>query len=127
MNSRQRFLETMRFGKPDRVPYFEEGIRKEVLQAWRKQGLAVQADLSLEGDRERLAQAALDRFGRIDVLVNNAGIGFKVAVEQETLDTFRDTMSIIIKHRTDLDLVAERIGTKLVAGASGERGGGSEA
>ncbi len=44
MNSRERFLETMRFGKPERVPYFEEGIRKEVLQAWRKQGLGAQAD-----------------------------------------------------------------------------------
>jgi len=30
--------------------------------------------------------------------------------------TFRDTMSIIIKHRTDLDLVAERVGARL-AGA----------
>jgi hypothetical protein len=46
MNSRTRFLETMRFGRPDRVPYFEEGIRKEVLKAWWKQGLAADADLS---------------------------------------------------------------------------------
>jgi Uroporphyrinogen decarboxylase (URO-D) len=46
MNSRERFLETMRFGAPERVPYFEEGIRAEVLQAWRKQGLAAHADLA---------------------------------------------------------------------------------
>lgn len=46
MNSRERFLETMRCGQPDRVPYFEEGIRKEVLKAWRKQGLAADADLA---------------------------------------------------------------------------------
>jgi len=46
MNSRDRFLETMRFGKPERVPYFEEGIRNQVLKAWRKQGLAAQADLA---------------------------------------------------------------------------------
>jgi len=26
MNSRERFRETMGYGKPDRVPYFEEGI-----------------------------------------------------------------------------------------------------
>ena len=45
MNSRERFLETMRFGHPDRVPYFEEGIRKDVLKAWRKQGLVADADL----------------------------------------------------------------------------------
>jgi len=39
MNSRERFRETMRYGVPDRVPYFEEGIREEVLKAWRGQGM----------------------------------------------------------------------------------------
>ncbi len=46
MNSRERFLETMQYGKPDHVPYFEEGIREEVLKAWRKQGLMSEADLA---------------------------------------------------------------------------------
>jgi MoxR-like ATPase len=30
-------------------------------------------------------------------------------------DVFRDTMSIIVKHRTDLDTVAERVGVRLAA------------
>lgn len=46
MNSRERFQATMSFNKPDRVPYFEEGIREEVLVAWRAQGLSPQADLA---------------------------------------------------------------------------------
>ena len=46
MNSRERFLETMRYGKPDRVPYFEEGIRREVIRKWRKQGLPKDADIA---------------------------------------------------------------------------------
>ena len=46
MNSKERFLETMRYGNPDRVPYFEEGIRREVLREWRKQGLPKDADIS---------------------------------------------------------------------------------
>ena len=46
MNSRERFSETMRYGTPDRVPYFEEGIRRAVIKAWRKQGLPRGADLS---------------------------------------------------------------------------------
>ena len=46
MNSRERFRETMRYGRPDRVPYFEEGIRNEVLKAWQKQGLPRDANLS---------------------------------------------------------------------------------
>ena len=45
MNSRQRFVETMRYGAPDRVPYFEEGIRKDVLRTWQRQGLPKNAAL----------------------------------------------------------------------------------
>jgi uroporphyrinogen decarboxylase len=39
MNSRERFFETLHYGNPDRVPYFEEGIREDVIQAWQKQGM----------------------------------------------------------------------------------------
>ena len=46
MNSRERFEKTMEFGAPDRVPYFEEGIRDEVIEIWRQQGL--EADLNFE-------------------------------------------------------------------------------
>lgn len=45
MSSRKRFKETMGYGKPDRVPYFEEGIRKDVLRAWWTQGLARETNL----------------------------------------------------------------------------------
>ena len=46
MTSRQRFCKTMRYGTPDRVPYFEEGIRKDVTKAWQKQGLRRGTDLA---------------------------------------------------------------------------------
>jgi hypothetical protein len=46
MSNRQRFLETMQLGKPDRAPYFEEGIRADVQQAWQKQGLSPDSDLA---------------------------------------------------------------------------------
>ena len=39
MTTRDRFRETLGYGKPDRVPYFEEGIRSEVIRSWRRQGL----------------------------------------------------------------------------------------
>jgi hypothetical protein len=60
MNSRQRFLETMNFGKPDHVPYFEEGLRKEVLNAWRKQGLASERYLASMFNSDRREEIALD-------------------------------------------------------------------
>jgi len=46
MNARERFRETMRHGKPDRVPYFEDGLRDEVVERWREQGLPADADLA---------------------------------------------------------------------------------
>ncbi len=37
-------------------------------------GLLVQADISLEADRQRLTATTIDQFGQIDLLVNNAGM-----------------------------------------------------
>ena len=36
-------------------------------------------------------------------------------------ETFNQSMSIIVKHRTDIDLVAERVGVKLARGADPSR------
>jgi len=46
MDARQRFLETLLYGSPDRLPRLEEGIRDEVRLAWERQGLPLQADLA---------------------------------------------------------------------------------
>jgi len=35
-------------------------------------------------------------------------------------DTFKDTMSVIVKHRTDMDIVAERVGLKLAEAADAQ-------
>ena len=42
-------------------------------------------------------------------------------IDQKVLES---TMSIIVKHRTDLDLVAERVGVKLTDGLLGTRQAG---
>jgi hypothetical protein len=45
MNSRERFLATIHGDQPDHPPLFPEGIREEVLQSWRTQGLPDGIDL----------------------------------------------------------------------------------
>jgi len=38
MNARQRFLETVRRGRPDRIPYYDWEVREDVLEQWYEQG-----------------------------------------------------------------------------------------
>jgi len=45
MDTRTRFHTTLSGGHPDRVPYFEEGIRSDVIAAWKKQGLSSEQEL----------------------------------------------------------------------------------
>jgi len=90
--------------------------RLEALVADLPGALAVPADLSIAEDRERLVQATLDRFGRVDVLVNNAGIGKKVGIEDETLDWFRDVMELNV---TALWHLSKLVGPTMIANGGG--------
>lgn len=55
------------------------GRRTELLEDFARQygdhALAVTADVGMEQDMARLADAAIAKFGRIDVWINNAGVG----------------------------------------------------
>src|SRR3954466_2812398 len=45
----------------------------EILKGTDRKGHSVVADMTKRDDVKRLAQAALDKAGKVDVLVNNAG------------------------------------------------------
>jgi NAD(P)-dependent dehydrogenase (short-subunit alcohol dehydrogenase family) len=78
--------------------------------------LAVQADLSLDADRERLVATTLERFGRVDVLVNNAGFGDATRIEDETLEQFRLAMELNV---TAIWHLSKLCGEAMVAAGSG--------
>jgi NAD(P)-dependent dehydrogenase (short-subunit alcohol dehydrogenase family) len=56
--------------------------------------LAVRLDVTDAGGRAAAVRAAVDRFGRIDVLVNNAGRGQAGAVEESTEADLRDLFEV---------------------------------
>jgi NAD(P)-dependent dehydrogenase (short-subunit alcohol dehydrogenase family) len=51
--------------------------------------LTVRTDVSKVADVEALAAAALERFGRVDILCNNAGVSTFNAIENQTLEDWR--------------------------------------
>jgi len=65
-----------------------------LIEATGRQGLAVPADVSRDGDCQRIVQAAMERFGRLDVLVNNAGIEEHVPASRLEIDAFRRVVDV---------------------------------
>ncbi len=62
-----------------------------------KKGITVhglQADVSIEADNKMMAEEALKLFGKIDVLINNAGIGMRALFEELDLGVIRQIMDI---------------------------------
>jgi NAD(P)-dependent dehydrogenase (short-subunit alcohol dehydrogenase family) len=66
-----------------------EGLRRNDGDA-----LAVTVDVSDPASVERLANATLDRFGRVDVLCNNAGVSTFNLIQDQTLDDWRWVFSV---------------------------------
>jgi len=60
MTSRERLRETFAYGAPDRVPYFDEGLRDGVLESWRAQGLSPDADLAAMFHYDRREKVPVD-------------------------------------------------------------------
>lgn len=78
--------------------------------------LALAADVSDGGDVQRLVNAAVERFGRIDVLVNNAGVlGPRVTIEEFPEDEWR---KVIDANLTGPYLVSKAVIPHMPEGAS---------
>jgi short-subunit dehydrogenase len=59
------------------------------IEATGRSALVVSCDVTRDGDLERAVDAAVERYGRLDVAIANAGFGVVGRVEQLTLDDFR--------------------------------------
>ena len=67
-----------------------EPLKQEALAAqFAGQCLAIRLDVTDAGQRSSMLREALNRFGSIDVLVNNAGIDFLGAIEEQAEADYR--------------------------------------
>ena len=74
-----------------------EEVRKaarEITNAYGVEVLPSQTDVSDQNQVEAMAKAALDKFGRIDILVNNASICPIVSWEDATLEDWNRILSV---------------------------------
>ena len=56
--------------------------------------LALQGDVSKEEDAKNIAAATVQRFGKIDVLINNAGISMRALFQDLQLEVFKKVMDV---------------------------------
>nr|WP_294805395.1 glucose 1-dehydrogenase [uncultured Nitrososphaera sp.] len=56
--------------------------------------LTIEADVSIESDCQRLVNDAAKHYGRIDVLVNNAGIQKEIPFEETSIEQWYRTISV---------------------------------
>ena len=87
------------------------------LKAFGVQAVAIQADVAFEEQVDAMIATAIDRFGRLDLFVSNAGANWHEPVTRLTRENVQRTL--------DTNLLAAMWGCRAVARRMLERGSGS--
>ncbi|MGH9294072.1 MAG: SDR family NAD(P)-dependent oxidoreductase [Acidimicrobiales bacterium] len=110
-----------------RPELLEETVRQ--LSETGGEGLAVGADLRRHEDVNRVVEAAIGRFGAIDVVVNNAGGQFAAPAEEITPKGWRAVHAVSVEAAWDLtreaataSMIPRRRGVVVFIGFSPRRG-----
>ncbi len=77
-------------------PDATEALEKEIV-ALGEQAIGVDADVSRVADLQQLVDAAVAKFGRVDVMVNNAGIETRTSILDTTEQQYDRVLSINLK------------------------------
>jgi NAD(P)-dependent dehydrogenase (short-subunit alcohol dehydrogenase family) len=83
----------------------------------RDAALSLALDVTREDHWARAMEAVLDRFGRLDVLVNNAGLALTKRLEETTLEDWRRVLAV--------NLDGAFLGTRAAIGVMKQTGGGA--
>ncbi len=67
---------------------------EEIARDHGQQAISIEADVSSPEQVEAMVQASLDAFGKIDILINNAGINIRGPIDELSLDDFRTVLNV---------------------------------
>lgn len=81
-------------------------LKKELEEKYAIKVLPVKADISNEEECKMLVEKSINEFGKIDVLVNNAGIVIDKEFDDRTIEDWKQTLNV--------NLIAPFVLTKLV-------------
>ncbi|PAV13667.1 oxidoreductase [Methanosarcina spelaei] len=73
---------------------------KETMDKLKEMGsksLAIQADVRSEEDVRRLISMTIDKCGKLDILINNAGVAYKKRLEETTLEEYEKIIDTNLK------------------------------
>ena len=77
-------------------PEATEALEKQVV-ALGDQAIGVQADVSKVADLRKLVDASVKNFGRVDIMVNNAGVETRTSVLDTTEEQYEKVLAINLK------------------------------
>lgn len=71
-----------------------EAATKELNENYNAQSIFIAADVTNEQQINNMTQEVLDRFGKIDILINSAGINIRGAIDELTYNDFKQVMAV---------------------------------
>jgi glucose 1-dehydrogenase len=96
-------------------PEAADAVEKEI-EGFGGSAVGVQADVSKVEDLQRLVGATVEKFGRLDIMVNNAGVETRTSILDTTEEQYEKVLSVNLK--------SAFFGTQLAAKQMIKQGGG---
>ena len=111
----------------------EAGVKEtvDIIQQSGHEAIGIKVDITSKESVDAMIKTIMDKFGRIDVLVNNAGISQKVTVEDMTLDDMKrifnvNMFGLFLCTQAVIKIMKQQQYGRIVSlsSVSGKRGGG---
>ena len=72
-------------------------VAEQLATQFGRRAIGVQADVAVEADTTAMADRVMNELGRVDILINNAGINLRGSIDALTLDQFRQVQQVNVE------------------------------